>query len=114
MAESGPLADAPYVLMATTGAAGRFNRAQRAAFNMDEAMPIFLSGLLLQASVFGWVGLLPALLFSYGSITFCNLYKESSKRRGAGFMPRIIGESLSAGLVGVVAIKGVLGPLMPF
>ena len=67
---------------------------------MDEAMPIFLSGLLLQTSIFGWVGLAPALLFSYGSAMFCNLYKESSKLRGGGFMPRVIGESLSAALLG--------------
>ena len=113
MAESGPLADAPYVMMATSGAAGRFNRAQRAAFNMDEALPLFISGLLLQSAVFGLAGTIPALLYCYGSVMFCNLYKVSAKERGRGFLPKVIAESLSAGLVGVCAVKGLLGPVVP-
>ena len=39
----------PYVMMANAGPQGRFNRAQRAVFNYDEALPLFLSGLLLNA-----------------------------------------------------------------
>ena len=35
--------------MANAGPQGRFNRAQRAVFNYDEALPLFLSGLLLNA-----------------------------------------------------------------
>ena len=38
MAKQGELSSAPYVLMANTGAAGRFNRATRAAANMDESI----------------------------------------------------------------------------
>ena len=37
------------VMMANAGPQGRFNRAQRAVFNYDEALPLFLSGLLLNA-----------------------------------------------------------------
>jgi hypothetical protein len=36
-------------MMANAGPQGRFNRAQRAVFNYDEALPLFLSGLLLNA-----------------------------------------------------------------
>ncbi|KAL1520909.1 hypothetical protein AB1Y20_022469 [Prymnesium parvum] len=114
MARDGPLVDAPYVMMASTGAAGRFNRAQRAAFNMDESLPTSLTGLLLQTCVFGAVGLFPALLYAYGAAKFCDAYKESSGARSSGFMPRVIAESLSAGMVGVCAIKGMMGPLVPF
>jgi hypothetical protein len=35
-----------FVLMATEGAAGRFNRAQRAACNTGRGLLLFLSGLL--------------------------------------------------------------------
>ena len=62
----------------------------------------------------GWVGLLPALLYSYGAAVFCNRYKESSQARGGGFMALAIGSSVSAALVGVCAIKGALGPLLPY
>ena len=36
-------------MLANAGPQGRFNRAQRAVFNYDEALPLFLSGLLLNA-----------------------------------------------------------------
>ena len=41
MAEKGPLANAPYVLMATTGAAGRFNRAQVLGLELGLGFPRF-------------------------------------------------------------------------
>ena len=100
--------------MSDSGPYGRFNRAQRAAFNVDEALPLFLTGLLLQTSVFGLPGLLPAVGFAYGTIQFCELYKKSVKERSAGFLPRVMSEACSASLVGVIAIKGPLGPMLPF
>ena len=113
MAEKGPLADAPYVLMATTGDAGRFNRAQRAAYNMDEGLPLYLSATLLAGSVFGPLVALLALLNAYGRVSFADGYKASLGARGGGFMAAVVAEHVTAGLVGLCAIKGLLGPLVP-
>ena len=45
--------EAPFVLMANTGWAGKFNRAQRGAFNTDEAIPGYLVNTVLASAVFG-------------------------------------------------------------
>ncbi|CAE7895521.1 unnamed protein product [Symbiodinium sp. KB8] len=107
MANSGPLKDAPYVLMANTGAVGRFNRAQRSMYNTDESLPMYLMCTMLAASVFGPIVLLPLLLTAYGRITFARLYIESLTARGAGFLPSMIGEKWTEGLVLLCAIKGI-------
>jgi len=106
MACSGPMKDAPYVLMANTGAVGRFNRAQRAVFNTDESMPLFLMNTVLASGVFGPVILVPLLLYCYGRLTFAVKYKNSLKERGAGFLPSMIGEKWIEGLTLFSAIKG--------
>ena len=62
--------------MTNTGAAGRFNRAQRGAFNTDEAMPLFLANMMLSGAVFGPAVLPLVLLSCYGRIKFALLYTE--------------------------------------
>mmetsp|Transcript_25346 Transcript_25346/g.70911 ORF Transcript_25346/g.70911 Transcript_25346/m.70911 type:complete len:234 (-) Transcript_25346:243-944(-) len=114
MAESGPLANAPYVLMARDGAAGRFNRAQRAAFNMDEGMPLFITGLLLQGAVFGMLAFGLAVLYLYGVCRFADGYKVESKERMGGFMFVALPVHLSKALVAVVAFQTLIRPLLPF
>jgi len=113
MANSGPLKDAPYVLMANTGAVGRFNRAQRSMYNTDESLPMYLMCTMLAASVFGPIVLLPLLLSAYGRITFARLYIESLTARGAGFLPSMIGEKWTEGLVLLCAIKGIFFKSIP-
>ncbi|CAK9075925.1 unnamed protein product [Durusdinium trenchii] len=106
MESSGSLKDAPYVLMANTGTVGRFNRAQRAAFNMDESLPLLLVNTVLASSVFGpWI-LLPMLLYCFGRLSFSIKYRSSLKERSAGFLPSLIGEKWVEGLVLFSAIKG--------
>jgi len=102
------------VMMAGEGAAGRFNRAQRAAYNMDESLPLYAIALILAGYVFGPVVLLPALLSFVGRITFGSTYKKSLKGRSAGFMMGMIAEVFTFGLVGVCAVKGIFGPKIPF
>eukprot|EP01046_Picozoa_sp_COSAG06_P005450 COSAG06_NODE_244_length_19215_cov_20.256853_3_plen_168_part_00 len=106
--------DAPFVLMANTGWAGKFNRAQRGAFNTDESIPAFLVNTLLTAAVFGPAVVCITLLAVYGRVTFALKYTEASDKRGAGFLPALIGEQWTAGLVIFTAIKAIAGPAMPF
>ena len=109
MDKSGPLKDAPYVLMASTGAVGRFNRTQRALFNTDESLPLTLTNTILASSVFGPVVLLPLSFYCYGRLSFAVKYRQSLKARSAGFVPSIIGEKWMEGLVLLTAIKSLTG-----
>eukprot|EP00316_Scyphosphaera_apsteinii_P009792 CAMPEP_0119309392 /NCGR_PEP_ID=MMETSP1333-20130426/15283_1 /TAXON_ID=418940 /ORGANISM="Scyphosphaera apsteinii, Strain RCC1455" /LENGTH=233 /DNA_ID=CAMNT_0007313353 /DNA_START=93 /DNA_END=794 /DNA_ORIENTATION=+ len=106
--------DTPYVLMSNTGWTGKFNRAQRAAFNTDEALPIFLTNVLLAGLVFGPAILVPVVLSVYGRTKFAILYTEAASSRGAGFMPAMIGEQWTAGLVLFIALKAIGGAAIPF
>ena len=105
MAASGPLANAPYVLMATTGSAGRFNRAQRVCSNMDESMPLFLTGLLLQGAVYGPIAAAIAILYMFASARFANDYKNAAKARFSGFRLMKMTNGLSSGFILMTAIK---------
>ena len=101
------------VSMVTEGDVGKFNRAQRGAFNLDETIAVFISGLLLHGAVLGPVAVLVAAVYSYGAVVFCNQYKEGGNR-GDGFRPRMNAEWTSAGLVFICAIKALAGPLLPY
>ena len=79
---------------------------------MDESITTFLTGLLLQSTVFGPISVLPALLYMFGRVNFCNIYKNGGDR-SKGFIPAIVAESSSAALVGLCAVKGIAGPLFP-
>ena len=107
-AKAGALSKAPYVLMADTGAAGRFNRAQRAAANMDEYLPMFLTGALLVACVLGPVVVVLCLLYMYGRVSYGNKYKESRKYRLQGYIPQLMAEQMVAAFMGFIAVKTLL------
>jgi hypothetical protein len=104
-AKEGALAQAPYVLMADTGTAGRFNRAQRAAANTDEYLPAFLTGSLLVACVFGPVMVVLAGLYMYGRVSYGNRYKANKAERLAGYIPQLLAEQTVAAFVGFIAVK---------
>lgn len=112
MAAEGTLADSPYVLMATAGDAGRFNRAQRAVYNTDEGLPLFITGAIITGSILPHVVLAIACIYAYGRITFANTYKASLNARGMGFMLGATAETFVCGLAQLCAIKGLCGPLI--
>ena len=69
---------------------------------------------MLAGAVFGPVILAVVSLAVYGRITFALLYTEDLGKRGAGFMPAMIGERWATGLVLFAAIKAIGGALVPF
>ena len=101
------------VKMVTEGDAGRFNRAQRGAYNMDETMPIFISGLLLNGAVLGPAVVLIAAMYSYGAVLFCNTYTAGGSRIN-GFLYKASAESVSAQLALLIAVKALAGPALPY
>ncbi|KAK3283229.1 hypothetical protein CYMTET_9067 [Cymbomonas tetramitiformis] len=106
--------DAPYALMANTGAVGRFNRAQRSVFNTDESMPMFLVNSLLAGSVFGPLVALLAAVVAFGRVRFGLGYTKGTSLRGPGFMCTMIGEKWIEGLVVLIALKSLGGSHIPF
>merc|ERR1712039_369826 len=107
------MGDAPYVMMADTGAQGRFNRAQRGVFNTDEAMPMTLANVVLTGYVFGPVITLLALLIGFGRAQFGLKYKEGPNDRIGGFAIAAIGEKWVEGLLLLCAIKGIFFTSIP-
>ena len=101
------------VKMVNTGDAGCFNRAQRAAFNLDENMPTFLTGLLLNALILGPAVVAIGSMYMYGAVVFANEYRKGGNRM-QGFGAKASAEWSSAALVVVCAIKALAGPMLPF
>uniref|UniRef100_A0A0G4H646 Uncharacterized protein n=1 Tax=Chromera velia CCMP2878 TaxID=1169474 RepID=A0A0G4H646_9ALVE len=112
MSPEKPFCDAPYVLMANTGEAGRFNRAQRAVYNFDESVPTFIVFQMMVAAIFGPLALLIGLLHMYGRFTFANLYKQDKDSRSSGFGISVLAEYFALGLTTVCMLKAFL-PALP-
>lgn len=97
--------DEAYVLMANTGSAGRFNRAQRAVFNTDESFAACLVNTLLAGYVFGPIVTLLCVVQVYGRNMFAVGYTQSADNRGSGFKLALIAEVLLENLVLFCAIQ---------
>eukprot|EP00466_Bigelowiella_natans_P002471 jgi/Bigna1/146298/aug1.112_g21006 len=104
MADSGPLSNAPFVMMMNDGVIGRFNRAQRASANLDESLPIFITGFVLHSPVFGAITTLPiALIYAFGVYKFSNDYKINATKRSTGFTILVLAYYLNFSFVLLVA-----------
>ena len=77
-------------------------------------MPIFLANLLLAGAVFGPAIVPLAALAAFGRVKFALGYTEGNADRSGGFLPALVGEQWTAGLVLLCAIKALAGPRLPF
>lgn len=106
--------NAPFALMANAGWPGRFNRAQRALFNMDETLPALLVSTVLAAVVFGKALVPICLVNACGRAAFARTYTDATNKRMNGYMMTVISEKWVDGLVLFVAVKAIAGPRFPF
>ena len=91
-----------FVLMAQHGEAGRFNRAQRGLFNMEESLALMVGNTLLVAAVLGpLVCCFMVPVYAYESFTYAHEYKCDPHTRIQPFT----GEFCMIALVALVAIK---------
>ena len=106
--------NAPYVLLANVGWAGKFNRAQRAAFNTDEGMAKVLVETILVGCVFGPIIAVTSLLGVCFRIKYALGYTEAPKSRRTGIQLVRLVEGCHSGLVLLIAIKATAGSYIPF
>jgi len=103
------------VLMANHGDFGRFNRAQRAIFNLEESLALMVANTLLVSVILGpLVCFLLLPLYAYGRIQFAHDYKEDPSSRGGAFLFCMIAEHGMGALVALIAIKATAGEKIPF
>jgi len=108
MAEKGDFAKAPKVLLTNEGPVGRFNRAQRACGNLDESLPLFATGIVLNAAVFGPITLFFAAMYCYGCYRFATDYKAGTGQRRKGFMCTMLPIQVTAAYCLIVAVATLL------
>mmetsp|Transcript_51834 Transcript_51834/g.93057 ORF Transcript_51834/g.93057 Transcript_51834/m.93057 type:complete len:213 (+) Transcript_51834:49-687(+) len=102
------------VRMASDGALGEFNRAQRAVFNWHESLPVTLMELLLVAFSCGPVSVVMALVIVVGRSTFARGYTKGLAGRLPGFIVAVSGEWACHLLLVILAIRSfTLGNNLP-
>lgn len=107
--EQSLLADAPYVLMENDGPVGRFNRAQRAAFHMDEGSAFgVVTAALLSGAIVPRVVFVLAAVYMFGRIRFANEYTASLGGRLKALLMYAIPEHLMIAMVGIFGLQAIL------
>jgi hypothetical protein len=96
-----------YVFMETKGAVGKFNRAQRAAFHMDESIALVLTSVLLTGFVLPRVVFVLTVLYSLGRLSFTTGYTQSLEGRLSTMVHYVIPEHVLVALVGIIAVQSI-------
>jgi uncharacterized MAPEG superfamily protein len=99
------------VRMVQEGAAGAFNRAQRAFLNTQETLAVVLTHIVLAGRVAPRLTVTLATIIGVGRILFAAGYTRSFALRSPGFMiANLLGQSVLAGFVLLVALATTVAP----
>jgi uncharacterized membrane protein YecN with MAPEG domain len=99
------------VRMVREGAGGTFNRAQRALFNTQETLPVFLAHLLLASTLAPRMVFFFTVITAIGRIWFAAGYSASVAGRQAGFaVATVFGQNSLLGFVMLIGVGTTIAP----
>jgi len=98
-----------YVLMANTGALGKWNRSQRAHEHMIETQGLFVGQTILAGFLVGPVAAFLCVVWGVGRFVFMSAYQKAAKARVSGFLMTMVPECFQLGLCMCICARCLLG-----
>ena len=90
------------------GPVGKFNRAQRAAFHMDESGAFVVTSMLLAGFVMPKLVYILSACYFLGRVEFGNAYTESLEGRRSKMILYVFPEHIMIAMVAIIAIQAIM------
>lgn len=97
-----------YVFLENDGPVGKFNRAQRATFHMDESGAFVVTSMLLAGFVMPKLVYILSACYFLGRVEFANAYVESLEGRLSKMILYVFPEHIMIAMVGITAIQAIM------
>lgn len=97
-----------YVFLENDGPVGKFNRAQRAAFHMDECGAFVVTSMLLAGFVMPKLVYILSACYFLGRVEFGNAYTESLEGRRSKMILYVFPEHIMIAMVAIIAIQAIM------
>jgi hypothetical protein len=97
-----------YVFLENEGNVGRFNRAQRATFHMDEGGSFVVTSMLLAGFVMPKLVYILSACYFLGRLEFANAYTDTLEGRLSKMLLYVFPQHVMIALVGITAVQAIL------
>ena len=101
-------ASTPYIFLENDGPIGKFNRAQRATFHMDEQGAYVVTSMLLAGFVMPKLVYILSACYFLGRVEFANAYTDSLEGRSSKMILYVFPEAVMIAMVGIAAVQAIL------
>jgi len=98
----------PYIFLENEGPVGKFNRAQRATFHMDESGAFVVTSMLLAGFVMPKLVYILSACYFLGRLEFANAYTQSLEGRQGKMILYVFPEALMIASVGIIAVQAIV------
>ena len=97
-----------YVFLENDGPVGKFNRAQRATFHMDESGAFVVTSMLLAGFVMPKLVYILSACYFLGRVEFANAYTDSLEGRRSKMILYVFPEHIMIAMVGITAVQAIM------